>query len=282
VGLNLQVANYVVHLDLPWNPARLDQRTSRAHRLGQTRGVHVTYLCSEEGIERGIEGTLAGKRAVRSAALDASSEVQELEAPSFSVFMRQLREVLDAMAAPGKDVEIAEEKPAAAELPAPEAQAALPAPDKVSPAALPAPGPGPEAVSGPPAASQEQARPPAGERRGPAQAANRLRLAHVVLDAGFHGEALRACYDALAAAIAGLVRDGAPQGHAAVVAAIYKELIPEGRLAPAAASALARLHDLTTLEGQGVDVPQALAAEAVAEAEQWVGRIAGCAATGTR
>lgn len=72
-GLNLQVASYVVHLDLPWNPGRLDQRTARAHRMGQTRGVSVVYLCAEGGIERAIEGTLAGKRAVRSAALDAAS-----------------------------------------------------------------------------------------------------------------------------------------------------------------------------------------------------------------
>src|SRR5262249_35519699 len=47
VGLNLQVASYVIHLDLPWNPGRLDQRTARAHRLGQTRGVSAIYLCAE-------------------------------------------------------------------------------------------------------------------------------------------------------------------------------------------------------------------------------------------
>jgi len=38
-------------------------------------------------------------------------------------------------------------------------------------------------------------------------------------------------------------------------------------------AALARLHDLTTLEAQGVDVDPALAAEAVGEAEAWVQRI---------
>ncbi|XXX53619.1 C-terminal helicase domain-containing protein [Sorangium sp. So ce124] len=36
MGLNLQAASYVVHLDLPWNPARLDQRTARAHRMVPT------------------------------------------------------------------------------------------------------------------------------------------------------------------------------------------------------------------------------------------------------
>jgi SNF2 family DNA or RNA helicase len=85
VGLNLQSASYVVHLDLPWNPAKVDQRVSRAHRLGQTRGVLVTYLCAETGIERELEGTLKSKREVRSAALDQDSEVDELEAARLGV-----------------------------------------------------------------------------------------------------------------------------------------------------------------------------------------------------
>ena len=32
VGLNLQVADTVVNMDLPWNPARLEQRIARAWR----------------------------------------------------------------------------------------------------------------------------------------------------------------------------------------------------------------------------------------------------------
>lgn len=79
VGLNLQEASYVVHLDLPWNPARIDQRVSRAHRLGQTRGVLVTYLCAESGIERDLEGSLQTKRDMRSAAVDADSDIDEIE-----------------------------------------------------------------------------------------------------------------------------------------------------------------------------------------------------------
>ena len=105
VGLNLQSATYVVHLDLPWNPAKVDQRISRAHRLGQTRGVLVTYLCAETGIEREIEGTLQSKRDVRSAALDQDSEVDELVAARLGVIgmmevddkkrAREAREALD-------------------------------------------------------------------------------------------------------------------------------------------------------------------------------------------
>ncbi|HET7456442.1 MAG TPA: DEAD/DEAH box helicase [Gemmatimonadaceae bacterium] len=41
-GVNLQDASVVVHLDLPWTPARLEQRVGRAARLGALRSrVHV-------------------------------------------------------------------------------------------------------------------------------------------------------------------------------------------------------------------------------------------------
>lgn len=41
LGLNLVAANYVVLLDLWWNPAVDEQAIDRAHRIGQTRVVHV-------------------------------------------------------------------------------------------------------------------------------------------------------------------------------------------------------------------------------------------------
>lgn len=43
-GVNLQRASVVVHLDLPWNPARLDQRVGRARRLGADRDVVTVYM----------------------------------------------------------------------------------------------------------------------------------------------------------------------------------------------------------------------------------------------
>jgi SNF2 family DNA or RNA helicase len=39
VGLNLQHASVVVNMDLPWNPAVLEQRIGRIHRLGQRNPV---------------------------------------------------------------------------------------------------------------------------------------------------------------------------------------------------------------------------------------------------
>jgi superfamily II DNA or RNA helicase len=39
VGLNLQQAATVINMDLPWNPAVLEQRIGRVHRMGQRRKV---------------------------------------------------------------------------------------------------------------------------------------------------------------------------------------------------------------------------------------------------
>ncbi len=47
-GLNLQAANTVINVDLPWNPAVLEQRIGRAHRMGQQRPVQVYVLVTEE------------------------------------------------------------------------------------------------------------------------------------------------------------------------------------------------------------------------------------------
>ncbi len=42
-GLNMQAANHVIHFTRSWNPAKEDQATDRAYRIGQTRDVFVYY-----------------------------------------------------------------------------------------------------------------------------------------------------------------------------------------------------------------------------------------------
>ena len=42
-GLNIQAANHVIHFTRPWNPAKEDQATDRAYRIGQNRDVFVYY-----------------------------------------------------------------------------------------------------------------------------------------------------------------------------------------------------------------------------------------------
>lgn len=72
VGLDgLQKAcNVVVHVEPPWNPARLDQRTGRVYRIGQTKPVEVYYLYGKESIEEKILETLQKKRDIRTSTLD--------------------------------------------------------------------------------------------------------------------------------------------------------------------------------------------------------------------
>jgi SNF2 family DNA or RNA helicase len=60
-GLNLQCADTVVHLELPWNPAVLEQRIARVHRLGQPSPVRVIYLIARGTIEERVQRTLAQK-----------------------------------------------------------------------------------------------------------------------------------------------------------------------------------------------------------------------------
>jgi superfamily II DNA or RNA helicase len=225
VGLNLQSASYVVHLDLPWNPARLDQRIGRAHRLGQTRGVSVTYLCAESGLERAIEGTLRGKRAVRGAAVDDSSDVDTLEAPTFAAFLREARDVLSPNGA--------------------RAIAAVPATPRRELASL---------------------------RTTEPFARQRLRLAQVVLSAGFFGDAVRAAYEAVAASLRARLDPSLGAAHADLVAAVYAELLPSGAIPSTLPSVLAKIHDLAVLGEQGLPIDPEIATSAVEDARAWLER----------
>lgn len=42
-GVNVQAANHEIHFTLSWNPAKEDQATDRAYRIGQTKDVIVYY-----------------------------------------------------------------------------------------------------------------------------------------------------------------------------------------------------------------------------------------------
>lgn len=78
VGLNLQAADTVVNVDLPWNPAVLEQRIGRAHRMGQKRHVQIFLLVTEGTIEEEMLKTLSAKHDLAMAALDIGSDVSEV------------------------------------------------------------------------------------------------------------------------------------------------------------------------------------------------------------
>ena len=93
-GLNLQAANTVVNVDLPWNPAVLEQRIARAHRMGQNRAVQVYVLVTEGTIEEGLLTTIAMKKELALAALDAESDVTTIDLVSGREELRRKLELL--------------------------------------------------------------------------------------------------------------------------------------------------------------------------------------------
>jgi len=78
-GLNLQNASVVINCDLPWNPAKLEQRIARAWRKHQTKPVTVINLVSEKTIEQKMLETLAHKQALSDGVLDLKGNLQEIK-----------------------------------------------------------------------------------------------------------------------------------------------------------------------------------------------------------
>lgn len=74
VGLNLQAASVVINLDLPFNPAVLDQRIGRVHRLGQKRTVRALLLVSADSYEQRIGELIGSKRELFSNVLEEGTE----------------------------------------------------------------------------------------------------------------------------------------------------------------------------------------------------------------
>jgi len=71
VGLNLQSGSVVINMDIPWNPAVLEQRIERVHRMGQKKSVRVVNFISKGSIEERILDLLRFKSSLCTGALDA-------------------------------------------------------------------------------------------------------------------------------------------------------------------------------------------------------------------
>jgi superfamily II DNA/RNA helicase len=121
VGLNLQAANVVINLDLPWNPARLEQRIARAWRKHQTRPVQVLYLVTEGSIEHRMIPLLARKQALADGVLDGRGDLSAMPLPSGR---KALVQRLEALMAP-REAEAASEPASPPEPTAEERLAAL-------------------------------------------------------------------------------------------------------------------------------------------------------------
>ena len=107
-GLNLQVASTIINLDLPWNPAVLEQRIARIYRLGQKRNIQVVNLVAKDTIEEQMIGKLRFKTSMFEGVLDGGEDAVFVgNSSKFKEMMDNLAEVMDE----SKQTE-AEESPA--------------------------------------------------------------------------------------------------------------------------------------------------------------------------
>lgn len=96
-GLNLQHANIVFNMDLPWNPALLEQRIGRVHRLGQVQPVRVVNFVSRGGIEEGMLGLLKFKKSLFKGVLDAGESNISLGGSRLKRFMESVEAATGAI-----------------------------------------------------------------------------------------------------------------------------------------------------------------------------------------
>jgi superfamily II DNA or RNA helicase len=100
VGLNLQrAANCVINIELPWNPAVLEQRIGRVYRLGQKDPIDVYNLVSEQGIESRIANLVGSKQAFFKGLFDGDSDTVDFgQASNFLARVQKLYEPVSAEA----------------------------------------------------------------------------------------------------------------------------------------------------------------------------------------
>lgn len=104
VGLNLQhAAATVINMDLPWNPAILEQRIGRVHRLGQTQSVQVVNFVAEGTIEEKMLSILAFKKSLFAGVLDGGESEIFLGGTRLTKFM----ESVDAVTRRSEQTEVA-------------------------------------------------------------------------------------------------------------------------------------------------------------------------------
>ncbi len=111
VGLNLQAASVVINMDQPWNPAILEQRIGRVHRLGQERPVQVYHLVSSRSIEHSMLDVLRFKSAVFDGVLDGGANEVFLEGSRMNRFMETVEEVTTGISATESSLDVTAPSP---------------------------------------------------------------------------------------------------------------------------------------------------------------------------
>ena len=93
VGLNLQSAANIINMDIPWNPAILEQRIGRVYRMGQKKNVSVTNIVAQNTIEERMLSVLKFKSSVAEGILDNGEDSIFAGDDKFKKFMQSVEEI---------------------------------------------------------------------------------------------------------------------------------------------------------------------------------------------
>lgn len=94
VGLNLQAGSMLFNMDLPWNPAVLEQRIARIYRNGQKNNVNIINFVAKGTIEHNMLGKLKFKTALSEGILDNGESNIFIGDSKFSVFMQGIEDLV--------------------------------------------------------------------------------------------------------------------------------------------------------------------------------------------
>ena len=100
-GLNLQAASLVINLDLPWNPAVLEQRIARIYRIGQKRSIQVINMVSRDSFEERMLSTLNFKSSLFEGIFDGGDDTVVLEDSRLGKVLEDVSEYIDTTSEAG-------------------------------------------------------------------------------------------------------------------------------------------------------------------------------------
>ena len=113
-GLNLQFADTVINFDLPWNPAKKNQRIGRINRIGQeSLKLTAVNMVAVNSIEENIANGIVVKEALFNAVLNEGNLTDEVDfaAKGRSTFIEQVQKLIEptAFSTPKQDEIVDEE-----------------------------------------------------------------------------------------------------------------------------------------------------------------------------
>lgn len=95
-GLNLQAASIIINMDLPWNPAVLEQRIARIYRLGQQKNIQVINMVSANTFEEEMLGKLKFKSSLFEGVLDGGEDTIFATDSKFKKMMEELSQTMNS------------------------------------------------------------------------------------------------------------------------------------------------------------------------------------------